>query len=66
MPKYIVEYKHEVVITYQAEVTANSEEEAIQNIEDGYNIESEVEMDYQGMKIDIKDVYLSEEGDEWI
>lgn len=63
MPKYIVEYKHEVVITYQAEVTANSKEEAIQNIEEGY-IDSEVEMDYQGMRINIQDVYLSEEEDE--
>lgn len=63
MPKYIVEYKHEVVITYQAEVTANSKEEAIQNVENGY-VNSEVEMDYQGMYIDIQDVYLLEEEDE--
>lgn len=59
MPKFIVEYEHEVVITYETEVEAETKEEAIQKIHDG-DFEEEHENDYQGMYIRVKDVYKSE------
>ena len=53
--KYKVTYDHEVVITYEAIVEADSVEEAKEKIENGDFI-SEEEINNQGMYIRIKDV----------
>lgn len=53
--KFKVTYEHEVVITYDAIVEADSEEEAKEKLKEGY-FESEEEIDYQGMYIRVKDV----------
>lgn len=53
--KYKVTYEHEVVITYEAIVEAESEAEAKQKISDGVFI-SEEETECQGMEIRIKDI----------
>lgn len=53
--KYHVTYEHEVVITYDALVEADSEEEAIQKVEDGDYI-SEQEKDWQGQEIRVLEV----------
>ena len=48
--KYKVTYEHEVVITYEAIVEANSEEEATDKVSNGDFI-SEKEIDWQGIEI---------------
>ena len=53
--KYAVTYEQDVVVTYDAIVEADSEEEAIAKIEDG-DFESEEEVDYQGVNVRIIDV----------
>lgn len=53
--KFRVEYEHEVIITYEAIVEAESKEEAKEKIENGEFI-SEEEIDYQGMYIRIKNI----------
>jgi hypothetical protein len=57
MPKFKVRYIHEVEITYDAIVIADSEEEAMQKMED-CDFESETEIDFQG--IEIKPQYAEE------
>lgn len=56
--KFKVTYEHEVVITYEAIVEADSEEDAKIKISDGA-IVSEEETDHQGMVIRIKDIEKS-------
>lgn len=53
--KYKVTYVHEVEITYEAIVEASSEAEAKAKMDD-FDFVSEKEMDYQGIKINIKNV----------
>lgn len=60
--KYKVTYDHEVVITYEAIVEADSVEEAKEKIENGDFI-SEEEVDSQGMWIKVKDVEKEWYGD---
>lgn len=55
MAKFVVLYDHEVVITYEAIVEADSEEEAREKM-DNFDIEDEIEMEYQGISIDIKEI----------
>ena len=63
MPKFYVRYVHEVEITYEATVYADSEEEARENMENGI-FESEEELEWQGMRMRIYDVEEAEPGDE--
>ena len=53
--KYRVIYEHEVVITYEAIVEADTEEQAKEMIENG-EIMEEHEMDHQGMEIRVQDI----------
>lgn len=55
MGKFKVTYVHEVEITYEAIVEAETEEEARDKMED-FDFESEEEIEQQGIRIDIKDV----------
>lgn len=50
MTKFKVRYIHEVEITYDAIVIAETEEEAMQKMEYG-EFESEREIDWQGIEI---------------
>lgn len=52
MAKFEVEYEHEVIVTYRAIVEAETEEEAKLKVSDGA-IESEQEIEHQGMRISI-------------
>lgn len=60
MAKWIIDYVHEVEITYQATVEAETKEEALQKLND-FDIIEEDELEYQGMRINVKDIYKEEE-----
>lgn len=58
--KFKVTYDHEVIITYEAIVEADSETEAKEKIENGDFI-SEEEIESQGMYIKVKEIEKSED-----
>jgi len=59
MSEYIVEYVHEVEITYRVRVKANSEGEAIQKVEELHedvDFNNEEEINFQGVCLNAKHV----------
>jgi thioester reductase-like protein len=56
MAKFKVTYDHEVVITYEAIVEADSEAEARQKLEDSMDFISEEEIEHQGISVTVTDV----------
>lgn len=60
MAKFSVTYDHEVVITYEAIVEADSQEEAEAKLHD-FDFISEEEVDRQGMTVNITNVESIEE-----
>lgn len=58
--KFTVTYDHECVITYEAIVEADSEEEAREKMEN-FDFISEEEINNQGVSIDIKSIEEIEE-----
>lgn len=58
--KYKVTYVHEVEITYEAIVEADSASEAERKMED-FDFESEEEIDHQGIRMKIQDIEKFEE-----
>jgi thioester reductase-like protein len=56
MAKFKVTYEHEVVITYEAIVEADSEQEARAKLEEDMDFISEEEIDHQGVSVTVTDV----------
>lgn len=53
--KFKVTYEHEIVITYEGFIEADSEEEAREKVHE-CDLEEEQEINYQGMEIRIKEI----------
>jgi hypothetical protein len=58
--KYKVTYEQEVVLTYEAIVEADSEEEAKEMLEDG-RITGEEEIDSQGISVSVVEIVKVED-----
>lgn len=66
MKKFMVEYVHQVEITYRVPVLANSEEEAKEKVEDMHSdvdFFNEEEIDWQGVYITAKNAEEAEDNE---